>query len=75
MNLQLGGADSVKLTGKVSVVTGSTSGIGRGIAEHFAGLGSNVVVHGRDRAEGLETVRRVEAAGRAAEYFDGDLNQ
>ena len=54
-------------------MTGSTSGIGRGIAEHFAGLGSNIVVHGRDRADGLETVRRVKAAGREAEYFDGDL--
>ena len=61
------------LAGKVSVVTGATSGIGRGIAEHFASLGSNVVVHGRDRADGLETVRRVKAAGRDAEYFDGDL--
>jgi NAD(P)-dependent dehydrogenase (short-subunit alcohol dehydrogenase family) len=61
------------LSGKVSVVTGSTSGIGRGIADHFAKLGSSIVVHGRDRDEGLETVRRVRAAGREAEYFDGDL--
>ncbi|PYR13431.1 MAG: short-chain dehydrogenase [Acidobacteria bacterium] len=63
------------LADKVSVVTGSTSGIGRGIAEHFASLGSNVVVHGRDRADGLETVRRVKAAGRDAEYVDGDLTR
>ena len=62
-----------KLAGKVSVVTGSTSGIGRGIAEHFARLGSDIVVHGRDDADGLETVRRVKAAGGDAEYFDGDL--
>ena len=62
-----------RLTDKVSVVTGSTSGIGRGIAEHFAQLGSDIVVHGRDRGDGLETVRRVKAAGRNAEYFDGDL--
>ena len=55
------------LSGKVSVVTGATSGIGRGIAEHFAALGSDIVVHGRDRADGLETVRRVKAAGRDAE--------
>src|SRR5205807_1725468 len=65
--------DMSTLADKVSVVTGSTSGIGRGIAEHFASLGSNVVVHGRDRADGLETVRRVKAAGRDAEYVDGDL--
>ena len=63
------------LADKVSVVTGSTSGIGRGVAEHFASLGSNVVVHGRDRADGLETVRRVKAAGRDAEYVDGDLTR
>jgi len=62
-----------KLTNKISVITGSTSGIGRGIAEHFARLGSNIVVHGRDRSDGLETVRRVEASGREADYFDGDL--
>ena len=62
-----------RLAGKVSVVTGSTSGIGRGIAEHFAGLGSSIVVHGRDRADGAETVRRVKALGCEAEYFDGDL--
>jgi len=61
------------LAGTVSVVTGSTSGIGRGIAEHFGQLGSNIVVHGLDRADGLETVRRVKATGRDAEYFDGDL--
>jgi NAD(P)-dependent dehydrogenase (short-subunit alcohol dehydrogenase family) len=64
-----------RLAGKVSVITGATSGIGRGIAEHFAGLGSDVVVHGRDRGDGLETVRRVKAAGRDADYFDGDLTK
>ena len=66
----------LKLAEKVSLVTGATSGIGRGIAEYFAALGSHVVVHGRDRrdwSDGLETVRRVKAAGPQAEYFDGDL--
>jgi 3-oxoacyl-[acyl-carrier protein] reductase len=61
------------LAGRIAVVTGSTSGIGRGIAEHFAGLGSHVVVHGLNRDDGDETVRRVRAAGREAEYVDGDL--
>src|SRR5260370_34671601 len=31
------------------------------------------MVHGRGREDGLETVRRVKAAGRDADYFDGDL--
>ena len=62
-----------RLDGKIAVVTGSTSGIGRGIAEHFAGLGANIVVHGLARPDGLETVRRVRAAGREAEYVEGDL--
>ena len=61
------------LAGRVSVVTGATSGIGRGIAEHFARLGSAVLVHGIDRAGGTETVARVKAAGQDAEYFEGDL--
>ena len=61
------------LAGRIAVVTGATSGIGRGIAEHFAGLGANLVIHGRDRADGLETVRRVKTSGQEAEYVDGDL--
>jgi NAD(P)-dependent dehydrogenase (short-subunit alcohol dehydrogenase family) len=63
------------LAGKVALVTGSTSGIGRGIAEHFAALGADVVVHGLDRGDGLETVRRIKVAGREAEYFEGDLRE
>ena len=64
---------AISLADKIAVVTGATSGIGRGIAEHFARLGAHILVHGRDREDGLETVRRVQAAGRDAEYFDGDL--
>ncbi len=41
---------SHRLVGKVAVVTGSTSGIGAGIAQALAAAGARVVVSGRRRA-------------------------
>jgi NAD(P)-dependent dehydrogenase (short-subunit alcohol dehydrogenase family) len=39
------------LTGKVAIITGSTRGIGRGIAEAFVAAGASVVVSNEDAAE------------------------
>lgn len=43
-------AEALDLTGTVHWVTGSSRGIGAGIARHLAAHGATVVVHGRDEA-------------------------
>ncbi len=44
------------LKGKTALVTGSTSGIGRGIAEHLASLGANIVLNGFGDALEIEAL-------------------
>ncbi len=44
------------LKGKTALVTGSTSGIGRGIAEHLASLGANIVLNGFGDAPEIEAL-------------------
>lgn len=61
------------LTGKVIIVTGAGSGIGRATAQMLAGQGATVVV--ADIAEGPanETVQLVTDAGGSARAFVGDI--
>jgi NAD(P)-dependent dehydrogenase (short-subunit alcohol dehydrogenase family) len=68
-------AEKRSLAGQVAVVTGSTQGIGGGIALKLAEAGARILVHGRDsqRAGGEKTVEAIDAAGSQALLVTGDL--
>ncbi|HEY1925450.1 MAG TPA: SDR family oxidoreductase [Candidatus Acidoferrum sp.] len=63
------------LSGKVALVTGGTSGIGRDTAVLFARAGAKVVINGRREVEGNETVEMIRAAGGEGLFVKGDVSR
>src|SRR5690242_5694071 len=61
-------------TGKRALVTGSTGGIGEGIAKMLAQEGAAVVVQGRNESAGSRVQREIEAVGGKAILAIGDLS-
>jgi NAD(P)-dependent dehydrogenase (short-subunit alcohol dehydrogenase family) len=63
----------MRLERKVAVVTGSTRGIGRSIAQMFAAEGAKVAVTGRTVERGQKVVDLIRAEGGEAEFFRLDV--
>ena len=59
---------------KVVLITGGTTGIGRVTAIAFAREGAKVIISGRRKAEGAETVTLVEKAGSKGLFVQSDVS-
>lgn len=63
-----------KLDGKVAIITGSTSGMGRDTAYLFAKEGAKVVVTGRNEERAKAVVDKIKAEGGEAIYVIADTS-
>ncbi len=67
---------SGKLEGKVAIITGGDSGIGRAIAVHFAAEGANVVINyfsDNEQEDAEKTIILIHKCGREGVVYKGDV--
>jgi NAD(P)-dependent dehydrogenase (short-subunit alcohol dehydrogenase family) len=65
----------LKLDGRVALVTGSSKGLGEGVARGLAREGAIVIVHGRDKIKTEEVAHDIIAQGGRAYAVMGDLTK
>lgn len=65
---------TLRLEGKVSLITGSTSGLGAATAARFAAEGARVVVSGRSEERGQTVAESIREAGGDATFIRCDVD-
>jgi len=65
----------MRLEGKIAIVTGGGSGIGRATAELFARKGARVVVAEYDAETGRDTVESIQGSGGTAMFVQVDVSK
>lgn len=70
----MGGENMGYLAGKVALVTGGSSGIGRAAALAFSREGAKVVLAGRGTEAGEETAREIEKSGGKVLFVRADIS-
>jgi NAD(P)-dependent dehydrogenase (short-subunit alcohol dehydrogenase family) len=64
---------NVRLAGKVAVVTGGASGIGRATALRFSAEGASVAIFDRNASKGEEVLRELCQSGKKAMFLSVDI--
>jgi NAD(P)-dependent dehydrogenase (short-subunit alcohol dehydrogenase family) len=62
------------MQGKTILITGSTDGVGRRVAERLAAKGVTILVHGRDAVRGEAVLAALREAGATATFYQADLS-
>lgn len=63
----------MRIAGKIALITGSASGIGKGSALLFAQEGATVIVNDLDMVKGEATVKEITQAGGKAVFIQADV--
>jgi NAD(P)-dependent dehydrogenase (short-subunit alcohol dehydrogenase family) len=67
-------SNSAQISGKVSVVTGGTRGIGRGIAAKLVELGARVIITGRNAQSATQAASEISAEGKKCEGLECNVS-
>jgi len=64
----------MRFDGRAVLITGSTDGVGRRVAERLGAMGAHVLVHGRDKNRGKAVAEAIREAGGRATFYQADLS-